>query len=73
MSLRAPLPTIAVPLRPPFDDVPLDLQEVVETVYGRYRYDAVLDYAEEPPSPLREAEAAWARERIDVWRQERGG
>ena len=72
MTLRAPLPTIAVPLHPPFDDVPLDLQEVVETVYERYRYDAVLDYTAEPPAPIREADAAWAHERIDVWRQERG-
>jgi hypothetical protein len=33
MALRDPLPTVAVPLHPPFEDVPLNLQEVVHTVY----------------------------------------
>lgn len=72
MALRDPLPTIAVPLRPPFEDVPLDLQDVVDTVYDRYRYDAGIDYDEEPPAPpLRPADAAWARECIAKWRQAR--
>jgi len=72
--LREPLPTIAVPLQPPFEDVPLDLQEVVGQVYDRYRYDTVIDYNEEPSaSPLREADVAWGRERIAAWRQGRDG
>lgn len=71
-GLRDPLPTIAVPLCAPFDDVPLDLQEVVETVYDRYRYDAGIDYTQDPPLPaLRAADAAWARERIAAWQQAR--
>ena len=74
MGLRHELPTIAVPLRPPFEDVPLSLQEAVETVYDRYRYDAVIDYGDDPPPPpLRQADAAWARERIAVWQQPRHG
>jgi len=69
-SLREPLPTVAVPLQPPFQDVPLDLQEVVGQVYDRYRYDTGIDYTEEPPAPpLREADVAWMRERVAVWRQ----
>lgn len=72
MGLRAPLVTIAVPLRPPFADVPLDLQEVVDTVYDRYRYDAGIDYADDPPPPpLRAADARWARERIAAWPEAR--
>ena len=72
VTVREPLPTIAVPLRPPFDDVPLNLQETVEMVYERYRYDTGINYAEESPAPpLREADAAWARERIAAWRQVR--
>lgn len=72
-TLREPLPTIAVPLRPPFDDVPLDLQEALELVYDRYRYDAAIDYAgDPPPPPLREEDAAWARERLAAWREARG-
>jgi hypothetical protein len=72
-SLRAPLPTIAVPLKPPFDDVPLDLQEAVDLVYERYRYDTGIDYAEEPPPPLRAADVVWVSERVAAWRQARGG
>ena len=73
VTVREPLPTIAVPLSPPFEDVPLDLQEAVETVYERYRYDAGIDYAEDLPAPpLRAADAAWAHERVAAWRQGRG-
>jgi len=69
-TLRQPLPTIAVPLTAPFEDVPLDLQAVVETVYTRYRYDAVIDYeAESPPPSFSPADATWIRERISAWRQ----
>lgn len=72
MDLREPLPTIAVSLRPPFEDVPLDLQEAVETVYDRYRYDTGIEYGEDmPPPPLREADTGWLRERIVSWQQAR--
>jgi len=70
VNLREPLPTIAVPLRPPFDDIPLDLQEALELVYDRYRYDTAIDYAQTPPlPPLLEADAAWVNDRITAWRQ----
>jgi Protein of unknown function (DUF4058) len=72
VSLRDPLPTIAAPLRPPFEDVPLDLQEAVELVYERYRYDTGIDYASDAPPPLREADAAWVSERVAAWRRARG-
>jgi hypothetical protein len=72
VSLREPLPTIAVPVRPPFEDVPLDLQEAVELVYTRYRYDAGIDYAEDAPPPLCEADAVWVGERVAAWRRARG-
>jgi hypothetical protein len=73
VGLREPLPTVAVPLRGQEADVPLDLQEAVETVYDRYRYDAVIDYDEEPPPPaLSAADGRWLRERIEAWRRARG-
>ncbi len=73
VAVREPLPTVAVPLRPPFVDVPLDLQEAVETVYDRYRYDTAIDYAGAPPLPsLSEADMLWANERIVAWRQASG-
>jgi hypothetical protein len=69
-GLRDPLPTIAVPLRAPQADVPLDLQEVVETVYDRYRYDTGIDYSVDPPPPaLAAAESSWLRNRVISWRQ----
>ncbi len=74
VSLREPLPNITVPLRPPFEDVPLDLQEVVGQVYDRYRYDTVIDYTAEPPAPpLRVADVDWGRECVAAWRQTRDG
>lgn len=66
------LPIIAAPLRPEFDDVPLNLQEAVDTVYARYRYDTAIDYEAEPPLPaFSPADARWIRERIVVWQEER--
>jgi hypothetical protein len=61
-TLRDPLPTIAVPLRPPLDDVPLDLQAALTTVYDRYHYDTAIDYTgDPPPPPLDDAAMAWLR------------
>lgn len=60
-NLRDSLPTIAVPLRPPFADAPLDLQAAFATVYARGYYAASLDYtAPIPHPPLRPADAHWA-------------
>lgn len=67
-DLRDPLPTIAVPLRSPFADVPLDLQVALDSAYAEARYDAQLNYAAKPPPPpLRRADAAWVGERIAAW------
>jgi hypothetical protein len=71
-GLRDPLPTINVPLREPLADVLLDLQEMVETVYDRYRYDTAINYEDDPPPPpLPGAESRWLRERIEAWQQTR--
>ena len=68
LDLRDTLPVIAVPLRPPYADVPLNLQTVFETTYGRGRYADALDYSDRPPLPrLRAADAAWAEARVDEW------
>jgi len=61
-GLRDPLPTLAVPLRPPHEDVPLDLARAVNDVYDRARYDATIDYSQAVPlPPLSEEDASWAR------------
>jgi hypothetical protein len=67
-DLRDHLPTIFVPLRPPFADVLLDLQAALAEVYQRGYYANDLDYAAPvPPPPLRPPVAAWARQRILAW------
>jgi hypothetical protein len=69
-DLRDPLPTIAVPLRDPFADVPLDLQAAFATAYAEARYDDQLQYeGSPPPPPLRPADASWAAALISAWRK----
>jgi hypothetical protein len=73
-DLRDKLPTIAVPLRPPFAGVPLNLQSVFNDVYSRAHYADSLDYTGSPPLPrLRPADAAWAAERVQTWIASIGG
>jgi hypothetical protein len=67
-DLRDRMPTIAVPLRPPFEDVPLDLQSAFDDVYARGHYAESTDYSGDPPLPrLRPANAAWVEERVQQW------
>ena len=68
IDFRDRLPTVAVPLRPPIDDVPLDLQTALDTVYERAHYAASIDYSDPVPGPrLAPADAAWVEERIRQW------
>lgn len=59
VALREPLPTIAVPLRPGDDDVPLSIQPLIEQAYLDGRYDDI-DYTVDPIPRLRPDDAAWA-------------
>jgi hypothetical protein len=71
-GLRDPLPTVAVPLRPPDPDAPLDLGAVLRSAYERARYGDSVDYGRPvPPPPLTEDDAAWARAVIETWRTAR--
>ena len=68
-DLRDRLPTIGIPLRPPFDDVPLDLQAAFSDIYQRGRYAADIDYAGDAPAPtLRPPVALWIKKQIAAWR-----
>lgn len=62
IRLRERLPVLPVPLRPGEEDVPLDLQAVLDTAYGRAAYDLDTDYSRPPDPPLDPADAAWADE-----------
>jgi hypothetical protein len=71
-DVRDTLPTIAVPLRPPHQDVALDLQAVLNGIYERAFYAESVDYAGRIPAPpLRPADELWAAERIRDWRSGR--
>jgi hypothetical protein len=64
VPLRERLPIVGVPLRERDDDVPLDLQELVERCYENGRYDATIDYAQPPDPPLEGNDAVWAAELV---------
>ncbi len=73
-DLRDPLPVIAVPLRPPFADVPLSLPSVFEETYSDGFYADKLDYAGSVPPPrLRPADTAWVEAQVRAWAAAREG
>jgi hypothetical protein len=68
VGLRDRLPTIGVPLRDA-DDVPLDLQVMMDQVWSDGRYADQVDYTAPPPPPaLNAADARWAAEQVQLWR-----
>jgi len=67
-DLRDRMPTIAIPLRPPFEDVPLDLQAIFDIIYTRAHYADSVNYTASIPLPrLRPADEVWAAERVREW------
>ena len=67
-DLRDRLPTLAVPLRPPFEDVPLDLQAAFDDMYARGHYGESTDYSDRLPLPrLRAADVVWVEGRVQQW------
>lgn len=68
IDLRDPLPTVAVPLRPPFDDVPLNLQQVLQETYRRAYYADSIDYTRPVPLPrLKPADETWVKRILTAW------
>jgi len=66
-GIRDPLPTIAVPLRPPHPDIDLDLGEVVRRVYDLAGYDMRVDYEDSPPKPaLSDADMRWLQSHLSA-------
>ena len=58
VSLRAPLPSIRIPLRPGDADVRLNLQALIEAAYRNGAYGD-LDYSQPPRPPLTGDDADW--------------
>jgi hypothetical protein len=61
IPLRAPLPSIPIPLRPTDKPVQLDLQPLLDRVYTAGGHDDI-DYTKPPVPPLDPEDAAWAKE-----------
>lgn len=59
--LQQRLPVVEIPLRIEDPAAPLDLQQVLNTVYDRAGYDLSVKYAAEPNPPLQGENAEWAR------------
>jgi len=68
-SLQDSLPTVAVPLRSPDEDLALDLQAIVADMVGRAKYGESLDYTVSPPPPLSADGASWVQSQIHAWRE----
>ena len=63
LALEEPLPVLPVPLAAPDPDAPLDLGDVVATVYERGGYDVQIDYGKPVPSPpLTAKQRRWVAE-----------
>jgi hypothetical protein len=62
VSLRERLPVIPIPLRETDEDVPLDLQTLLDQCYRDGAYDDDIDYEREPNPPLSKDDARWADE-----------
>lgn len=63
-SFQERLPVVDIPLDDPDPDIALDLQPMVEAIYGRARYDTSIDYTKPLTPPLTPIQAAWLEERL---------
>ncbi len=61
-DVRQPIPIFPLPLLPDDQEPLVNLNELIAGVYERAGYDLVINYAEPPNPPLREADVAWAKE-----------
>ena len=69
-NIRDPMPTVGVPLKLPFADVPLPLQSLFNAVYDRAFYALSINYTQPVPyPPLRLADAAWVERTLQAWRE----
>ncbi len=58
--LRERLPAIGIPLRQSDDDVPLDLQAMLNECCEEGRYVEDIDYSQQPDPPLEGDDISWA-------------
>lgn len=69
IRVQEKLPTIAIPLRPTDQDIPLDLQAVFAAIYDKAGYDLSLDYSQPPPPPaFDDTTQSWIDELLKAYR-----
>jgi Protein of unknown function (DUF4058) len=70
IDFRDPLPLLPVPLRPPDPDVPLDVQQALDTIYDEAQYGLTLNYdGPPPPPPLSAQDMGWLESCVRSSRQ----
>jgi uncharacterized protein DUF4058 len=67
IALDSKLPSIPVPLLPGDEDLELNLQDALATIYGQLNLDLGVDYSKAPEVPLDAGEQEWARGCIARW------
>ncbi len=73
ISVRGSLPTVPVPLLPGDQDVSLDLQAVLNSMYDAFAFDLEFDYGKPPWIPLKTDDAAWAAQLIANTKDKKNG
>ena len=58
-TVRDPLPTLPVPLKPADGEIALGLRECLDRAYDDAGYRTRIDYADAPAVPLRKPDAEW--------------
>lgn len=67
-NLRDVMPVVGVPLRAPYSDLPLPLQQIINEVYDNGRYAQRINYHRPvPPPALRPADDAWVKQIVRDW------
>jgi hypothetical protein len=61
-SLRDPLPPIPIPLRPHDPEPIVDLQQLLNEIYRRARFDLAIDYTQPLKPALGQEDQVWVRE-----------
>lgn len=65
IQLEEYLPTIPIPLSSEEEDIPLSLQQAIESCFQLVGYQRLLDYTQSPPSPvLSNPELDWVTETV---------
>ena len=66
--LPEPLPEVTIPLLPDMEEIPANLQILLDGIYQQGRFEEAIDYNLPPPIPLSDDQAAW----MDALLREKG-